>query len=67
MDLLSSIELPYWLMIAGAFFLVIGFLGLVFARNRRATTSFGSEATAPRTQMPPLPSLLDSSRRKDNK
>jgi hypothetical protein len=34
MDLLSSIELPHWLMIAGAILTAIGFLGLGFTRNR---------------------------------
>jgi hypothetical protein len=57
MDLL----IPHWLMIAGAALVAIGFLGL-FTRNRQ-----GPEPTAPRSQMPPLPTLLDSSRGKDSK
>ena len=61
MDLLSSISLPYWLMIAGAALVAIGFLGL-FARKRRADDSPGPPA--PRPKMPPLPTLLDSSRGK---
>ncbi|MBR1193877.1 LPXTG cell wall anchor domain-containing protein [Bradyrhizobium sp. AUGA SZCCT0240] len=36
MDLLSSIKLPYWLMIAGALLVAIGFLGLAFTRNKQA-------------------------------
>ena len=34
MDVLSAIELPHWLMIAGALLLVVGFIGLVFRKNR---------------------------------
>ena len=30
MDLLSSINLPHWLMIAGAILVAMSFLGLVF-------------------------------------
>jgi hypothetical protein len=62
MDLLSSIELPHWLMIAGAILIAIGFLGLVFTRNKQAATNPDSERHVPPRQMPPLPSLLDSSR-----
>ena len=67
MDLLWSIELPHWLMIAGAILVSMGFLGLVFTRNRQAATNPESEPTKPPSQMPPLPSLLNSSRRKGNR
>jgi hypothetical protein len=66
MDMLSSINLPHWLMIAGAILVALGFLGLVFTRNRQAATNPDSEPTVPRSPMPPLPSLLDSSRGKGN-
>jgi hypothetical protein len=62
MDLLSSIELPHWLMIAGAILIAMGFLGLVFTRNKQAATNPDSEPPVLPPQMPPLPSLLDSSR-----
>lgn len=39
MDLLSSIGLPHWLMIAGAILIAIGCLGLVFSRNRQAASN----------------------------
>jgi hypothetical protein len=66
MDLLSSIELPHWLMIAGALLVAIGFMGLAFTRNKEvATNNPGSEPPAPRSKMPPLPELLDSSSRKE--
>jgi hypothetical protein len=66
MDLLSSIELPHWLMIGGALLVAIGLLGLAFARNKEiATNNPGSEPPAPRSKMPPLPGLLDSSSHKE--
>jgi LPXTG-motif cell wall-anchored protein len=34
MKLLSALHLPHWLMLAGAFLLVVGFLGLAFRKNR---------------------------------
>jgi hypothetical protein len=66
MDLLSSINLAHWLMIAGAILVAMGFLGLVFTRNRQAATNPDSEPTVPHSQMPPLPRLLNSSRRRGN-
>ena len=39
MDLLSWINLAHWLMIAGAILVAMGFLGLVFTRNRQAATN----------------------------
>jgi hypothetical protein len=63
MGLLSSIELPHWLMIAGAVLIAMGVLGLAFTRNKEAATPAPPSS---HTQMPPLPRLLDSSRRKNN-
>jgi hypothetical protein len=63
MGMLSSIELPHWLMIVGTALMAMGFLGLAFSRNEVATHS---ESSPPRLKMPPLPRLLDSSSRKDN-
>jgi hypothetical protein len=65
MGLLSSIELPHWLMIGGAILIVIGFLGLAFTRNKEVATTADSEPPAPRSKMPPLPRLLDSSSDKE--
>jgi hypothetical protein len=64
MDVFSSINLPHWLMIAGTILVTMGFLGLVFNRNRQTATNPDSGPTVARSQMPPLPSLLDSSRRR---
>jgi len=65
--MLSAIQYPHWLIIAGTISVAMGFLGLVFTRNRQAATNPDSGPTGPRTQMPPMPSLLDSSRGKGNK
>ena len=43
MGLLSSIELPHWLMIGGAILTAMGFLGLAFARNKEVATNPDSE------------------------
>jgi hypothetical protein len=39
MGLLSSIELPHWLMIGGAILTTMGFLGLAFTRNKELATN----------------------------
>ncbi|MET3838000.1 hypothetical protein [Bradyrhizobium sp. OAE829] len=49
MDLLSSIELPYWLMIAGAALIAMGSLGLVF---RRSTQAAGDPDPVPTVSRP---------------
>ena len=54
MGLLSSIELPHWLMIGGAILATMGFLGLAFTRNKEVATNPDSEPPAPRSKMPPL-------------
>jgi hypothetical protein len=66
MGLLSSIELPHWLMIGGAILIGMGFLGLAFTRDKEVATNPDSEPPAPRSRMPPLPTLLDSSNHKEN-
>jgi hypothetical protein len=64
--------LPHWLMIAGAGLVVIGFLGLAFARNNQDQTDHPVEnedsvpdpASGPPTPSPQMPGqqrLLDSS------
>jgi hypothetical protein len=63
MGLLSSMELPHWLMIAGAALIAMGILGLALTRNKESATP---EQPLARHKMPPLPNLLDSSRRKNS-
>ncbi|SDE95123.1 LPXTG-motif cell wall anchor domain-containing protein [Bradyrhizobium brasilense] len=68
--LLLSLQLPHWLIIAGAALIVVGLIGLVISRRRRtnvqdeATTEPSSE---PRPQLSPLPDLLNSRPRKDRR
>lgn len=68
--LLLSLQLPHWLIIAGAALIAAGLIGLVISRRRWA--NFRGEATAepssePRPQLSPLPDLLDSRPRKDRR
>jgi hypothetical protein len=49
MGLLSSLEWPHWLMIAGVDLVAIGSLGLAFTRNKEAATS---EPPVSRPRMP---------------
>jgi len=34
--MLSAMQYPHWLMVAGAVLVVLGFVGLIFRRNRNA-------------------------------
>ena len=61
----SVMELPHWLILAGTILVLMGFLGLAFSRNSRAASGSGSEPSSPGAQVPPMPSLLDTSRRKN--
>jgi hypothetical protein len=57
------LELPHWLIIAGATLVVVGLIGLVIGRRHRAKVQ-DNPATEPSPepppQLPPLPDLLDS-------
>jgi hypothetical protein len=65
MGLLSSIDLPHWLMIGGVGLIAMGFLGLAFTRDEEVAPKHESPPEE-RPKMPPLPKLLGSSRRKDD-
>jgi len=56
------LQLPYWLMVAGAVLVVVGFIGALVSGKKADEIDSSREepADAPRPQMPPLPSLLDS-------
>jgi hypothetical protein len=60
--MMASLELPHWLMIAGALLVVAGFIGvLVSGKKADEVDPPPDEPTdTPRQQMPPLPKLLDS-------
>ncbi len=39
MNVFSALQLPHWLMIAGAILVVAGFLGLALTRNKEGPTT----------------------------
>ena len=43
-DMLSAMEYPHWLMVAGAVLVLFGFIGLAFSRNRNAVNEGTHEA-----------------------
>ncbi|MET4277389.1 hypothetical protein ABIB68_005936 [Bradyrhizobium sp. F1.2.2] len=47
MRLLSSIELPHWLMIAGTILAILGVFGLVITRNKHTAVDPDTEPPAP--------------------
>jgi hypothetical protein len=60
--MIASLELPHWLMIAGALLVVAGVIGvLVSGKKADEVDPPPNEPTdTPPEQMPPLPSLLES-------
>jgi hypothetical protein len=62
------LELPHWLMLAGAVLVVVGLIGLAIRQRAKVQDNPGSEPiTEPRPQLPPLPDLLDSRPRKNRR
>jgi hypothetical protein len=59
---MAMLQLPYWLMIAGALLVIAGFVGVLVSRKKvgEADPSPEEPTGPPRQQMPPLPTLLDS-------
>jgi LPXTG-motif cell wall-anchored protein len=43
-DALSAMEYPHWMMVAGAVLVALGFIGLVFRRNRNGPANESSRA-----------------------
>ena len=58
-----SLQLPHWLMIGGAVLVAAGSLGLSL-RKTKATESDAEPTRAAREPMPPLPTLLNSNRKR---
>jgi hypothetical protein len=60
--MMASLELPHWLVIAGALLVVAGFIGVIVSRKKvdEVDPPPDEPTDTPRQQMPPLPSLLDS-------
>jgi hypothetical protein len=57
-----SLELPHWLMIAGALLLIVGIVGALVSRKKvdEADTTPEEPIETPKAKMPPLPKILDS-------
>jgi hypothetical protein len=65
--MIASLGLPHWLMIVGILLVVTGFVGvLVSSKKADETDPLSNQPTdTSRQQMPPLPSLLESSAKND--
>lgn len=63
--MLTSLQLPHWLMIAGALLLIIGVIGALLQPKSadEADTTPDKSIQTPKAQMPPLPKLLESRRK----
>jgi hypothetical protein len=64
------LQLPHWLMIAGALLVIAGLIGLVISRRQQAKVQddpANEPSPEPRPQLPPLPDLLDSRPRKSRR
>jgi len=64
------LQLPHWLMIAGALLVIAGLIGLVISRRQQAKVQddpANEPSPEPRPQPPPLPDLLDSRPRKSRR
>jgi hypothetical protein len=62
------LELPHWLIIAGAVLVVVGLIGVIVRRRHQAEAQDGPAAEPSlepdRPKLPPLPDLLDRRPRK---
>jgi hypothetical protein len=62
--MMASLELPHWLMIAGALLVIAGSIG-VLVSGKKADEVDPPPDQPTRQQMPPLPTLLDSRPKND--
>jgi LPXTG-motif cell wall-anchored protein len=51
--MLSAIEYPHWLMVAGAFLVLSGLIGLAFRKNRKTSEDKVVESAARALSKPP--------------
>jgi len=60
--MMASLELPHWLMIAGALLVVAGFIGVLVTRKKADEVDPPPDepTDTPHQPVPPLPRLLDS-------
>jgi len=66
---MDSIGLPHWLILAGFLLVIAGFTGLVIDRKKLRKVDEGpaNEASEARPQLPPIPELLDSRPRREQR
>ncbi|MGY3410101.1 hypothetical protein ACVWZV_006214 [Bradyrhizobium sp. GM5.1] len=59
---MNTLELPHWLMIAGAVLVALGLVGALVSRKKTDDVDLkpAADESTPKAQMPPLPKLLDS-------
>jgi hypothetical protein len=64
---MAMLQLPHWLMIAGALLVIAGFVGVLVNGKRvdEVDPPPNLPTDTPRQQMPPLPSLLESRPKND--
>jgi len=63
LNILYEMEYPHWLIIAGAVLVIAGLVGLVIRSKQFAKVQDNptrDPSSEPRSQLPPLPDLLDS-------
>jgi hypothetical protein len=56
------LQLPHWLMIAGTLLVIAGLIGLMVSRRQQARVQDDpatEQSPEPRSQLPPLPDLLE--------
>lgn len=70
-DLLLSLQMSHWLIIAGSVLVVVGLIGFAIGSRSRAKNVESEPVIAPspeqRPQSSPLPDLLSSRPRKDRR
>jgi hypothetical protein len=64
--MLSSVQYPHWLIVAGAFLLLLGFIGLAF-RQRVAEPEIEEEISPEDQHVSPLPPIELALEREENR
>jgi hypothetical protein len=59
-----SLQLPHWLILGGAALVAAGSIGLALRKTKAAEKDSDEPTVKPREPMPPLPTLLDSNRKR---
>ena len=59
-----SLQLPHWLIMGGAALVAGGSIGLALRKTKAVERDSDEQTVKPREPMPPLPTLLDSDRKR---